>query len=117
MSDAACLEYPSETFFPEKGNTAVSREAKRICGGCLVRDVCLAYALERGERWGVWGGLSETERRMLARRSGIRRSTGRKDPRPRTHLCPVVGCGYAGPTADALSSHRYKKHRVVEGAA
>jgi WhiB family redox-sensing transcriptional regulator len=52
-------------FFPEKGGS--SREAKRICSECPVRIECLNYALRRDERYGVWGGMSERERRRLKR--------------------------------------------------
>jgi WhiB family redox-sensing transcriptional regulator len=45
------------------------RQAKRICGQCPVRLLCARYALENGEKFGVWGGLSETERRRLRSRS------------------------------------------------
>ena len=51
--------------FPEKGGS--TREAKRICLGCEVRDACLEYALANDERFGIWGGLSERERRRLKR--------------------------------------------------
>ena len=54
-----------EAFFPEKGGS--TREAKRICQGCEVRDECLEYALAHDERFGIWGGLSERERRRLKR--------------------------------------------------
>ncbi len=63
---ALCSQTDPEAFFPEKG--ASSREAKRICGLCEVKVECLAYALGRNERFGVWGGLSERERRKLQRR-------------------------------------------------
>ena len=46
---------------------AVIREAKRICLGCEVKDACLDYALAHDERFGIWGGLSERERRRLKR--------------------------------------------------
>ena len=49
---------------PEGGST---REAKRICSGCEVRAECLEYALAHDERFGIWGGLSERERRRLRR--------------------------------------------------
>jgi hypothetical protein len=55
----------AESFFPEKGGS--SREAKRICADCPVRIECLNYALRRDERYGVWGGMSERERRRLKR--------------------------------------------------
>jgi WhiB family redox-sensing transcriptional regulator len=64
-ADAKCLQADPETFFPEKGGS--TREAKRICMQCDVRDECLDYALENDERFGIWGGLSERERRKLKR--------------------------------------------------
>ena len=56
-----------EAFFPEKGGS--TREAKRVCLSCEVRSECLEYALAHDERFGIWGGLSERERRRLKRRS------------------------------------------------
>ncbi len=64
-SEAKCLDADPETFFPEKGGS--TKEAKRVCGECGVRDECLAYALENDERFGIWGGLSERERRRPRR--------------------------------------------------
>ena len=60
-----CAQTDPEAFFPEKGGS--TREAKRICLGCEVRDRCLEYALAHDERFGIWGGLSERERRRLKR--------------------------------------------------
>jgi WhiB family redox-sensing transcriptional regulator len=60
-----CAQTDPEAFFPEKGGS--TREAKRICMGCEVRDRCLEYALAHDERFGIWGGLSERERRRLKR--------------------------------------------------
>lgn len=65
---ALCAQTDPEAFFPEKGGS--TREAKRICAGCEVRPECLEYALEHDERFGIWGGLSERERRKLKRRAG-----------------------------------------------
>ncbi len=62
---ALCAQTDPEAFFPEKGGS--TREAKRICMGCEVRDECLEYALANDERFGIWGGLSERERRRLKR--------------------------------------------------
>jgi WhiB family redox-sensing transcriptional regulator len=62
---ALCAQTDPEAFFPEKGGS--TREAKRICMGCEVRDECLEYALAHDERFGIWGGLSERERRRLKR--------------------------------------------------
>jgi WhiB family redox-sensing transcriptional regulator len=64
---ALCSQTDPEAFFPEKGGS--TREAKRICTGCEVRNECLEYALEHDERFGIWGGLSERERRRLKRRA------------------------------------------------
>lgn len=63
--EARCLQAEPDTFFPEKGGS--TREAKRICNDCPVKPECLDYALENDERFGIWGGLSERERRRLKR--------------------------------------------------
>lgn len=63
---ALCAQTDPEAFFPEKGGS--TREAKRICSRCEVRIECLEYALCHDERFGIWGGLSERERRKLKRR-------------------------------------------------
>ena len=64
---ALCAQTDPEAFFPEKGGS--TREAKKICVGCEVKSECLEYALEHDERFGIWGGLSERERRRLKRRA------------------------------------------------
>jgi WhiB family transcriptional regulator, redox-sensing transcriptional regulator len=61
--DALCAETDPEAFFPEKGGS--TRDAKRVCTGCPVRAQCLEFALENDERFGIWGGLSERERRRV----------------------------------------------------
>ena len=63
---ALCAETDPEAFFPEKGGS--TREAKKICVGCEVKAECLEFALANDERFGIWGGLSERERRRLRRR-------------------------------------------------
>ena len=60
---ALCAQTDPEAFFPEKGGS--TREAKKVCLGCDVRSECLEYALANDERFGIWGGLSERERRRL----------------------------------------------------
>ena len=65
MVDARCLDADPEAFFPEKGGS--TREAKRICADCPVTESCLEYALANDERFGIWGGLSERERRRVRR--------------------------------------------------
>ena len=62
-----CAQTDPEAFFPEKGGS--TREAKKVCVGCDVRSECLEYALANDERFGIWGGLSERERRKLKKRA------------------------------------------------
>lgn len=62
---ALCAQVDADIFFPEKGGS--TREAKWVCRMCDVRVECLAYALENDERFGIWGGKSERERRKLKR--------------------------------------------------
>jgi WhiB family redox-sensing transcriptional regulator len=72
---ANCLGVDPDLFFPERG--ASTREAKSVCRGCDVRLECLEYALGHGEKFGIWGGLSERERRRVRRERAIaRRKTG-----------------------------------------
>lgn len=61
--DALCAQTDPEAFYPEKGES--TREAKAVCASCLVQAECLDYALDHDERFGVWGGLSERERRRI----------------------------------------------------
>ncbi|MDA3146628.1 WhiB family transcriptional regulator [Leucobacter sp. UCMA 4100] len=67
QADALCAQTDPEAFFPEKGGS--TREAKRVCESCEVSAQCLEYALENDERFGIWGGLSERERRKLRKRA------------------------------------------------
>ncbi len=62
---ANCMGVNPDLFFPERG--ASTREAKTVCKGCVVKEDCLEYALKTGERFGIWGGMSERERRKLRR--------------------------------------------------
>ena len=65
---ALCAQTDPEAFFPEKGGS--TREAKKVCQSCDVRAECLGYALANDERFGIWGGLSERERRRLKKQAG-----------------------------------------------
>lgn len=70
-SQAACTDEDPELFFPI-GSTgpAVDQiaEAKKVCARCEVREPCLEYAISSNQDSGVWGGLSEDERRSLKRK-------------------------------------------------
>ncbi|NJC21750.1 WhiB family redox-sensing transcriptional regulator [Arthrobacter pigmenti] len=67
QADALCAQTDPEAFFPEKGGS--TRDAKKVCGSCNVKAQCLEYALANDERFGIWGGLSERERRRLRKRA------------------------------------------------
>lgn len=73
---AACLDEDPELFFPVGSTTRwdqmQTEQAKSVCTGCDVRERCLQWALESKQDYGVWGGLSEGERRDLKRRMGRR---------------------------------------------
>jgi len=70
--EAACLTEDPELFFPI-GNTgpalAQIDDAKRVCRRCAVREECLQWAIDAGQDHGVWGGMSEDERRAMKRRA------------------------------------------------
>ncbi|HKX75309.1 MAG TPA: WhiB family transcriptional regulator [Acidimicrobiia bacterium] len=62
---ANCRGADADLFFPERG--ASTRKAKAICNACEVKDQCLDYAIVNGEKFGIWGGMSERERRRVRR--------------------------------------------------
>jgi hypothetical protein len=63
------LEPSPDIFFAEE-KSPETLAAKEICMSCHVRLKCLEYALEKDERWGVWGGLTTDERRAFQRKNG-----------------------------------------------
>lgn len=66
-ADGLCSQVDGDLWFPEKGGS--TRDAKRICLSCPVLVECRSYALAHEERFGIWGGLSERERRQLRRQA------------------------------------------------
>ena len=76
QDDAVCAQTDPEIFYPERGGS--TREAKAVCQGCPVREQCLEEAVANDERFGIWGGLSERERRKI---KIARRGTPRRDGR------------------------------------
>jgi WhiB family transcriptional regulator, redox-sensing transcriptional regulator len=62
-NDALCCQTDPEAFFPEQGDSGWN--VKRVCMQCPVRMPCLEWALDHDERFGIWGGLSERQRRRL----------------------------------------------------
>lgn len=67
MARASCLREDPEIFFPISDSPASDQvlRAKAVCRTCPVVRECLSYALETGERAGIWGGTTPDERRML----------------------------------------------------
>ena len=72
---ANCMGVDPDLFFPERG--ASTREAKEVCRGCVVRQDCLEYALTNGEKFGIWGGMSERERRRIRRARALAGRSGK----------------------------------------
>lgn len=78
-AQASCQDMDSSRFFSpdgERGRARRRREAaaKAVCAGCPVQDECAAYAVANREPYGVWGGLSESEREAIWRRERVRRA-------------------------------------------
>jgi WhiB family transcriptional regulator, redox-sensing transcriptional regulator len=72
---ANCAGIHVDMFFPEKGSLPYG--VREVCGNCDVQAQCLQYALDNGERYGIWGGMSETKRRTMKR--------NRSQPKPIAH--------------------------------
>lgn len=66
---ANCRGADADLFFPERG--ASTRKAKSICAECQVKAECLDFAIDVGEKFGIWGGMSERERRKVRRERQI----------------------------------------------
>lgn len=69
MDDAPCRSVPPDLFYPPPGGGGHegAKVAKSVCAACPVRLDCLNYALDTGERFGIWGGLDDGEREKLRR--------------------------------------------------
>lgn len=68
---ANCLGLDPELFYPQRGESL--ELALEVCAGCEVREECLEHALSVGEKFGIWGGTSEPERRRIRRQRAIER--------------------------------------------
>ena len=86
--DASCkASRPDELFVRGKDQN----RAKLICGNCPVRTECLAEALDNGIEWGVWGGMTERERRaLLRRRPNVTSWRGLLEAARQEHLAAVT---------------------------
>ncbi|WP_442790975.1 WhiB family transcriptional regulator [Nocardia sp. NBC_01327] len=70
---ALCAQTDPDAFFPEVGGSG--RTGKRICEGCEVRKQCLDYALAHDQRFGIWGGMTDAERRRYSQQRRVGAST------------------------------------------
>lgn len=113
VAGALCAQVGGDEWFPDKGGS--TREAKSVCNGdenrpaCPVKAQCLIYALEHDERFGVWGGLSERERRKLGTRT-VRMPHTRQLPPIGPHRCPEPGCDRSFQTPTGVGGHRARAH-------
>jgi len=65
MADGACRGTGTGAYFPNRGEPVA--RAKVVCAACAVRGECLAYALADDQLQGVWGGMSDADRRAMRR--------------------------------------------------
>ena len=76
--EALCAQTDPDVFYPVKGGS--TRDAKRICQRCPVIAACSQWALDHDERYGVWGGMSEWDRRRLKHGDAMPAKPGRGAP-------------------------------------
>jgi len=69
QDQSSCRGANAELFFPERG--ASTRKAKAICMACDARVECLEFAIQQSEKFGIWGGLSERERRKIRKERAV----------------------------------------------
>lgn len=81
-ADGACADLPADWFHPDRGES--TKEAKAVCSTCEVRVDCLTWALSTFQRFGIWGGTSERERRRIRRRITLGEPVPELDPVPAT---------------------------------
>ena len=93
-ADGLCAQTDPDAFFPDLGGSV--KQAKKVCAQCDVRAECLDWALSTNERFGVWGGKSERERRALT---------------PHNTPCPY--CDKAFYSQYAVSSHIGHAHKNI----
>jgi WhiB family redox-sensing transcriptional regulator len=130
-----CAQTDPEEFFPEKGGT--TRHAKAICAVCPVQAECLDYAIANDERFGIFGGLSERERREVKKalevESGAEQLACDRCPatfirssdlarHARTHdrqdlALPCTACDYVATTKAAHTIHINRQHPELRTAS
>lgn len=66
-----CQNAPDMFFNTDEGDRSQYATARLLCSECPVKDLCLSYALDAGEPFGLWGGFSPPERRQMLRRRPV----------------------------------------------
>ena len=96
--EGACHGMNVNLWFPRRGESPNKiLEAKRICQQCPIQQKCLDYSLWHHEKHGIWGGLTELERRNMRRTLGIQPGPTARTTMIRRHPTPDDRCGtYAG---------------------
>ena len=111
-----CAQTDPELFFPEKGGS--TRAAKRVCAGCPVRAQCLEHALAHDERYGVWGGTSERERRRLTHAgTATATATGGSTVSELAAQQPDVPGSVVGEVDEVVVARLMAGHHPVAGAS
>jgi len=114
VDDALCAQTDPEIFHPEKGGS--TRQAKAVCAQCFVQAECLDYAMTNDERFGIWGGLSERERRTL--KSTTAHEQRQKKPPPHGTDARHKAHHRAGetPCRPCLDAHKLARQLLKETA-
>jgi WhiB family transcriptional regulator, redox-sensing transcriptional regulator len=115
---ALCAEFNPEMWFPDKGSTAMARDAKQVCGSaempsCPVREQCLEYALTHNMQDGIWGGMAPRERKNYKRARN-------RPTRARTHCDAgheLARVGRRGDGRCAECANRWDRARRRDGGA
>lgn len=112
QADANCRGVDPDLFFPD-GPGLDAQVAREICSDCPVRGDCLDYAIDHGERFGIWGGLNDPERRAVRRRS----LTTASDDRRRQVIAMAADGIARTDIARELGISRRTVHRYIEDAS
>lgn len=110
--DALCAQVDHDLFFPDPCGSAAA--AKRICQGCDVKTECLQYALDNHINHGVWGGLSDRERRTLTRKQRVGSNGTGWSSLPRVERdAEIIRLTTAGATAERVAEQMGVSQRTV----
>jgi WhiB family redox-sensing transcriptional regulator len=112
--DAACRDEDSEAFFASSSTSEGKRliqHAKAVCSGCLSRDECGQWALETRQAYGMWGGMTEDERKAVLRRRGIRiKDHAPDEPEATTAEVAALRPKVGRPRAECGTPAAYDRH-------